>query len=98
MLIMEHVAYATYGTCRASDRSTAVKILDRRAAIGSLRCSDEPVVPALQGLCQCWSFACLLLNFIENNAHRKQSIKTYIKTVNRRSVNKKTVNKPEQVL
>ena len=51
VLIMEHVAYATYG-CRASDRSTAVEILDCLAAIGSLRCSDEPVVSALQGLCQ----------------------------------------------
>ena len=47
--ILSHIG--TYGTCRASDQSTAVEILDRRAAIGSLRCTDntdEPVVSALQ--------------------------------------------------
>ena len=87
MLIMEHVAYA-------------VEILNCRAAIGSLLCSDEP---ALQGLCQCWSYACLLLNFIGKSAHLKQGVKAYIKTVNRLSVNRKTVNRrfnqiPEKVL
>ena len=61
MRITEHVAHATDGICRALDRSTAVEILDRRAVIGSLSCSDEPVVSALQGLCQCWSYVCLLL-------------------------------------
>ena len=74
MLIMEHVAYTTYKTCTSSDWSTVVEIFDRQAAIGSLRCSDEPVASALQGPCKCWSYACLLLNFIGNtdNAHRKQ--------------------------
>ena len=63
--------------CRASDQSTAVEILDRLAAIDSLCCSDEPGVSVLKGLRQCWSYAFLLLNFIGNNAHQKQSFKTY---------------------
>ena len=56
-----------YEPCRASDGSTAVKILDRRAAIDSLCCSDEQGVFALQALRQiavnvghmraCWQVA-----------------------------------------
>ena len=60
-----------YEPCRASDRSTDVELLDRWASIDSLLCSDEPGVSALQGLRQCWSYACLLLNLIGNNVHWK---------------------------
>ena len=52
----------------------------------------------MHGLCQCWSYACLLMNFIGNNALRKQGNKTYIKTVNSEQKNRKTVCRPENVL
>ena len=65
-----HILFC-YEPCRASDWSTALEILDCLAAIDSLRCCDEPGVSALQGLRQCWLYACLLLNFIGNNVHWK---------------------------
>ena len=91
---IEHRAHSLHccEPCRASDWSTAVEILDHRAAINSLCCSDEQDVSALQGLRQCWSYACLLLNFTGNNAHWKLGIKTCIRTVNRRPYTKSLRN------
>ena len=55
---IEHRVHSLYcyEPCRASDWSTAMEILDRRVAIDSLCCSDEPDGSALQGLCQSWSY------------------------------------------
>ena len=46
---IEHRAHSLHccEPCRASDRYTAVEILDRCIAINSLRCSDEQGVSAL---------------------------------------------------
>ena len=59
-----------------------MEISDHLAAINLLCYSVQQGVPALQGLRQCWSYVCLLLNSIGNNAHGKMRKSSKFSAVN----------------